>query len=558
MKIDDKILELLNLKEVNDFIRLFQHLCGQELSQINLQDRILLQNICEKPNLDLDYEQLNTILLILNQPTVSEEFFKFFFEGEKIENLEQLKRGVSKFRAYAMLCYGNFRFAYKDLSRMESNKFKQIAQGFSPERENETKICMEKRPDRLIEIESIPKEETYFLGYLSGAQVNRDFMTFAAVYSLRKSLSAEKTFETLKEIFPSERDPQKMFSDIDKTKKDIAELDEVESLDLDQTSEKLVNIRKRLEATRKIGQKNTDTYLTLDYMDVYVATSMREKWEYLDCWNFTNKVFQNEGLKELKIRYFDPTQSYVFGRIDKGLIEGLMLKRAECTLYLVQETDTLGKDSELAATLAQGKPVIAFVPNIEGKEQMYKEKYKSYGLRFLAKRLMLLEAEETLEQLSLQEKLASKFGHNYENTLNDSREKVREYFDLRLFYSWESKSQEKLRKDNNDFDVLWEMLVEVEKFYLNKRADTLLKAHPLAIQVDINTGIANGVLVVRDENDCAQLLRKILTNDLDFEIVHEAEEKVTILKENMISNSPYRVVTDYERLTNSFWNFYLT
>ena len=39
-----------------------------------------------------------------------------------------------------------------------------------------------------------------------------------------------------------------------------------------------------------------------------------------------------------------------------------MLKRARCTLYLAQESDTLGEDSELASTLAQGKPVIAFVP----------------------------------------------------------------------------------------------------------------------------------------------------------------------------------------------------
>jgi hypothetical protein len=30
----------------------------------------------------------------------------------------------------------------------------------------------------------------------------------------------------------------------------------------------------------------------------------------------------------------------------------------------MQDTDTLGRDSELAATLAQGKPVIAYVPRI--------------------------------------------------------------------------------------------------------------------------------------------------------------------------------------------------
>jgi hypothetical protein len=50
-----------------------------------------------------------------------------------------------------------------------------------------------------------------------------------------------------------------------------------------------------------------------------------------------------------------PTQAYCSDRIDKGIAEALMLKRAQCTIYLAQESDTLGKDSELASTLAQGK-----------------------------------------------------------------------------------------------------------------------------------------------------------------------------------------------------------
>ena len=47
-----------------------------------------------------------------------------------------------------------------------------------------------------------------------------------------------------------------------------------------------------------------------------------------------------------------------------------MLKRAKCTVYSVQDTDTLGKDSELAATLAQGKPVIAYVPRITVEDRV--------------------------------------------------------------------------------------------------------------------------------------------------------------------------------------------
>src|SRR5437899_9296486 len=92
---------------------------------------------------------------------------------------------------------------------------------------------------------------------------------------------------------------------------------------------------------------------------------MRAANEYEEISKFCDAVFVHPRLKKLKLRWFDPTQAYCKDRIDKGLAEALMLKRAKCTLYLVQETDTIGKDSELASTLAQGKPVIAYVPTAD-------------------------------------------------------------------------------------------------------------------------------------------------------------------------------------------------
>lgn len=559
MNFNDRELESLTLKEVNDFIKLFQYLCGQEFSKINIQDKILLQRICTKAEpLNLDYEQFNTILLVLNQPTISEKFFQFFFElkdMQKIQDLEQLRRGTAKFRGYAMLCYGNFRFAYKELSRAKPKRFEEITQRFTIETGNKRRTSMEQRPDKLVEIENIPKDNTHLLGYLSSAKVRKDQITYAAIYSIRKVVSVEQAYS---EIFPGEKD-----IGINKIREEIEgnseSLREAMDLDIVDVFERVKTTDKEIKTFQEIGQKNTDLYLTWDYMDVYVATSMREEWEYKDCWDFVEKVFSNEELRDLKLRYFNPTQSYVPNRIDKGLIEGLMLKRAKCTIYLAQETDTLGKDSELAATLAQGKPVIAFVPKItDDNEQTYIEKYKRCGLRFLSKRLMLLEAEEILEEPILQGLLEDKFGVNFLDEFYELRERVLQYLDLRLFYSWESMRQKEYRERNEAyFDKLQNMFLQIEKFYFDKRADTLIEKHPLAIQVNINTGVANGVLVVRDERDCAKLLYRIFTNNLDLEIVHKAEEAVTILKEN-ISKSPYRVVTDYEKLTNSFWNFYLT
>ena len=92
---------------------------------------------------------------------------------------------------------------------------------------------------------------------------------------------------------------------------------------------------------------------------------MREKQDFIDQHEFTKAVFNDPFVLPLRLRYFDPTLSYVENRITKGLIEMLMLRRASVTIYAAGARDTLGKDSELAATLAQGKAVIVYVPNGE-------------------------------------------------------------------------------------------------------------------------------------------------------------------------------------------------
>ena len=99
-------------------------------------------------------------------------------------------------------------------------------------------------------------------------------------------------------------------------------------------------------------------------------------------------------------------------RLTKGLVEMLMLRRAHVTIYTASKDDTLGKDSELAATLAQGKAVIAYVPPD-----------------------------------------------------------------------------------------------------LDRKAELLRVDHPLGLQIDIKTGVAHGIIVVRSPEQCAQMLRKVLLRE---------------------------------------------
>ncbi len=92
----------------------------------------------------------------------------------------------------------------------------------------------------------------------------------------------------------------------------------------------------------------------------------------------------------------------------------------------------------------------------------------------------------------------------------------------------------------------------------DKRAQTLMKDHPLGVQVNLDTGVANGVLVVRNIPDCAKLISRIVTRRLEFEIHTKIVEGVEyhILLEK-VSRSIFRVMTGDAMLSNSFWNFYL-
>ncbi len=90
-----------------------------------------------------------------------------------------------------------------------------------------------------------------------------------------------------------------------------------------------------VRSVRGRATRNQNTYLTWDHMDVYFATSMRKAWEYKDLFDFIDSLMTSPDLTELDVRYFDPTQAYTDNRINKGLVEALMLKRARCTVYSV-------------------------------------------------------------------------------------------------------------------------------------------------------------------------------------------------------------------------------
>jgi len=448
-------------------------LTGQE-APTPAKDELQAQALLEGSG--LGYSQLNELLLASGYDRVSPGFFRYLLAGGREESTEaahtafksvdSFSKAVEQFRIWAVLSYGNVKYAFKYLSKLDDNSINLELESTAPIDEE----VYSSRHEPLIPIEQIAGTDTYYLGYIIARELN-------------DRLAENPEDEVVRE-----------------------------------------ELKKRDEIVAK-GKRNHEAYLTSDHMDVYVATSMRERHEYQVVADTVAKVFADPRLRNLKIRWFDPTQAYCEDRIDKGLVEALMLRRAQCTLYLAQEADTLGKDSELASTLAQGKPVIAYVPRVPpDKETEF--------------------ADELLRMVG-----DSEAPGNLKAILGQLRVYAPEA-------AWnDPEVQEWIRcPAQADTGAAKAKLARAIRKHYEKRATTLKDSHPLGLQVNLETGVANGVLVARTLEECAELVFRVLTATLEFAL--ESQAGSLVLRER-VTGSIFRVVTGDKLLTNSFWNFYL-
>jgi hypothetical protein len=462
------------MQNTNKLKSLIQKLVGEPIT-VNC-DRFNELNFFENGTV-IGYSQFNEILLLLGFDRITQSFFQYLVDQDieykkssTIKSMSQLEKGVTEFRKLAILLYANVKYGFKELAR-DTEEFEYQLLTLSPLE----KTNFAKRHLPILPITPIKPEETYLLGY-----------------KIRDQL-----LESLKEN-PANPD--------------------------------LISLNKKRLDVIEIGKRNQVAYLTSDHLDVYVATSMRLKHEFVSVSRTVNQLENNKILKDLSLRLFDPTQAYCENRIDKGLSEGLMLKRAKCTVYLVQESDTLGKDSELASTLAQGKPVIAIVPH--GNRE-----YVEYQIK------LMRESYPDFDQKKIILELLKIFDPTLAWSKENEGKNVREYIE----------GSEKISEEQ----MLKILYAKAEKHY-NDRYKTLVKSHPLGIQVNLESGVATGVLVVRDVDSCAKLIRSHVLKVVEYDIFDMNENGVeyTYLQEK-ISDCIYRVITGDPVLTNSFWNFYL-
>src|SRR6266487_1383494 len=276
-----------------NIFELIEKLTGQECPLAGRKVPGIAAELLGDPKRGIGHGQFNELLLTLGYDSISLSFFQYlvnekteYQSGAAFHSIDELRAGVDRFRKLGMLLYGNVKFAFKTLSA-DREDFLEALTFFT----KRTEKSFEERHDPIHPIEKIPGDRTYYLGYVIEDELKRRI----------------------------EADPS------------------------DAIAREQEAIRK---ATTEVGRRNYEAYLVSDHLDVYVATSMRERHEYQEIHDLTEKIFNDPRVKELKLRYFDPTQAYCIERLDKGLAEALMLKRAKCTIYLAQESDTLGKDSE--------------------------------------------------------------------------------------------------------------------------------------------------------------------------------------------------------------------
>jgi len=268
-----------------------------------------------------------------------------------------LKYGIEKFRGYSLLHFGNFKFTFKKLSEKAIEDIEKILDIY---KEIDIDVEYKTRNISIHKVKKINKEKTCLLGYITGPKLKKEL---DYLFNDLEELSKVDSFKQSKEY-----DAYYAFYNELKNKND------------------------EIQVIQRDGSENTLAYLISSYLDVYIATSMRDECEYEELFEFLHEIMNNKQISKLNLQFFDPTQSVCEITRDKGIIEGLMLKRAKCTIYMVQESDTIGKDSELASTLAQKKPVIAYVPD-DPKERLI-NKIKGYSLDYIKKRILNFKAED--------------------------------------------------------------------------------------------------------------------------------------------------------------------
>jgi transcriptional regulator with XRE-family HTH domain len=345
---------------------------------------------------DQAFGNCNSILVFYGVKPISVFFYKKYLKTGSFRTIDTFNDSVTLFLKDAIRLFSTVHEAFDKLNCFDESRFNDLLKPLS-----------EKDPSSYTtrtdwnRINRIPDEELPYLGYIAAGRVKQeekerkelsDFLKLAAK-GMRESkdeiagvsTKKKRRMDSLLRKFNTKIE-HGLFSPLFKPD---AEMLEREAEYISPT--KSHNFDK-MEKTQATAYSNLAHYLTADYMDIYVATSMRADSDFVSVNEFVETLFKHSEIRQFKLRYFNPTQSWIEDRVAKGLVEALMLKRADICIYMAQKEDTFGKDSEASVTLGHGKPVIVYVPKLYFPEKGIDT--EKFGISSRAELIRLVQTEE--------------------------------------------------------------------------------------------------------------------------------------------------------------------
>ncbi|MFH1958355.1 MAG: hypothetical protein ABIJ15_07770 [bacterium] len=370
-------------KELKEYLPTFFHKLKEGSNLYN----VMIRGMEALNNRDLSWSRLNQMFQLASQTMMSEGFYKYYFldapnshpypvkkvfsekadfepptETSTITSMKQLQWGFHRFMFDAMLYYGNFKQAYLGL---KDKTYDQLVEYYKNKCFDEAHLISR---GSILRPLHIPRDSRYLISE-----------TACKNYEMKKSLKETEQVKYALRAFEQLRKEKDVITPemLSQRTKEIAEsnnelglfelLYEEASSNIESEEEVIALYEgqwKTFKEAREKALENTRIFLSIcSDLDVYVATSMRNRDDFREMAQECSKVFGKEVLEQYNIRYFDPTISAAQHHEDKGIIECLMVKCAKILLYCAQRKESLGKVSEYAIALSLGKPVIVLCPS---------------------------------------------------------------------------------------------------------------------------------------------------------------------------------------------------
>lgn len=590
---------------LEEFEEILSELVGQEVSLGSLDPQTSMAAETQIRRLhsnDLTREQaydaLNSALVYYGVRPMGRPFFDEYFDADSLRTNAAFRKAVLKYQSVAIRLFSTFAEAYARLSQTQ-----RLREELSP---------LDVRKDDAYRgrtdwnsIVSVEESRLPHLGYIAASQIRQEetdrLFLSVSLLSLAEGIRREGRLALTK---LSERDLRRIDSLLRKFHSSLSHgpFSPLFSPDPDQLEREAASLAPKdselaqMEETQAIAQRNLANYLAADHLDVYVATSMRDRADFVSVNRFVGQLFRHDFIRPLKLRYFNPTQSWISDRVAKGLVEALMLKRADFAIYMAQKEDSFGKDSEASVALGQGKPVIVYVPKLVISDlDIDTEKLGSTEIKDLRRLLTHEDVDGTrdLDESSDQEALHSRLLTVRLRRASDIviSNAVREHWaDFGLYQEAErlvraARVESSLRASEVRDDARDEKISSLYRKWLDDvivrrnvegvipseirdgvigvlvamalrfegRARIFRAIHPLALQVILSSGVLNGILVARSVDACAFLLRALIRNELSLELISDDDNYKLV---ETTTRSVIRVISKHQMLRNAFGAFY--